>query len=412
MAFYHYQSESEDDSEGIDGEDDDNRRRQAPSHASCRRWRDDDDSDIDLSSESEGEEGDKDVEDYQDSELATELFGVKINRGQTQGEDGEDIAGDNDEGESEHEDDNNNDADDGDNNEDIDGGQISPDITWKQKRKELVNMLADESHDIHLISGRTKKERCEKMYRRYAEQFDEKQVVDCLSRLLLQLKKKEGPFDTAKGSKKGKNSKDGKPHWKSRKKGKNSKAHDLLYLLRVRQEGGTGIDKMSAEEIWNTYPIFQEHDLEDFKKYDKDVVKLAAKHRKQIDEEVEEWQYQRRMVPRKTVTSRGKKFWSSHPANTRLIEDTKSGKASSMKPKELWKSHEDYQDFDLDDFRKHVYQEKYRQIAGPYWQKKRNRAALKEHLKVVENLYEDFIHNKWKEPLDELAEMVDNDLML
>ena len=89
MAFYHYQSESEDDSEGIDGEDDDNRRRQAPSHASCRRWRDDDDSndsDIDLSSESEGEEDGKDVEDYQDSELAKELFGVKINRGQTQGE--------------------------------------------------------------------------------------------------------------------------------------------------------------------------------------------------------------------------------------------------------------------------------------------------------------------------------------
>ena len=48
MAFYHYQSESEDDSEGIDGEDDDNRRRQAPSHASCRWWRDDNDSDIDT----------------------------------------------------------------------------------------------------------------------------------------------------------------------------------------------------------------------------------------------------------------------------------------------------------------------------------------------------------------------------
>ena len=265
MAVYHYQSESEDDGDGSDGEEGlPNRRTQAPPHASCCRWRDDD-SDSDFSSESEEEEDD-DVEVYQDSELATELFGVKINRGQKQGEEDEDDGGDGGEeadktgDDDENEGDNNDDADDGDNNEHNEGGQSSPVITWNQKRDELINMLADNSHDIHLISGRTKKDRCEKMYRRYADQFDEKKVVTCLSRLLLELKKKEGPFDPAKGSKKGKKTKDGKPHWKSRKKGKNSEEHDLLYLLRIRTEGGTGIDKMSAEEIWNTYPIFQKHD--------------------------------------------------------------------------------------------------------------------------------------------------------
>ena len=87
--------ESEDEGEGSEGEEDDNRRRQeAPPHASGRRWRDDEVSDIDLSSESEEEEDDDDVEAYQDSELATELFGVKINRGQKQGEEDEDDGGD------------------------------------------------------------------------------------------------------------------------------------------------------------------------------------------------------------------------------------------------------------------------------------------------------------------------------
>ena len=47
----------------------------------------------------------------------------------------------------------------------------------------------------------------------------------------------------------------------------------------------------------------------------------------------------------------------------RLIEDTKSGKANVMMPKDLWESHDDYQAFLLDDFRGHIYQERSKQLA-------------------------------------------------
>ena len=107
---------------------------------------------------------------------------------------------------------------------------------------------------------------------------------------------------------------------------------------------------------------------------------------------------------KRVLTSRGKRFWGDHPAKDRLIDDTKSGKTRELKPKELWKSHEDYQDFSLKDFRKHIYQEKYRQLAGPYWQKKRNKAALKEQEKTVEKMYQEWQHTKWGVDMDDLVQ--------
>jgi hypothetical protein len=77
-----------------------------------------------------------------------------------------------------------------------------------------------------------------------------------------------------------------------------------------------------------------------------------------------------------------------------------------MKPKELWTTHGDYQEFSLDDFRKHVYQEKYRQLAGPYWQKKRNKAAMKVHKKAVDKMYVEWQHTKLENDINEITQQI------
>ena len=69
----------------------------------------------------------------------------------------------------------------------------------------------------------------------------------------------------------------------------------------------------------------------------------------------------------------------------------------------LWKSREEYQNFTLEDFRKHVYQEEYRQLAGPYWQKKRNKAALKEHEEQVKKMHQEWHYAKWQNDMDGLV---------
>ena len=108
--------------------------------------------------------------------------------------------------------------------------------------------------------------------------------------------------------------------------------------------------------------------------------------------------------PKRTVTNRGKPFWNKdHSANNQLRDDTRSGKTKAMKPKELWESNVIYQDFSSD-FRKHIYQEKYKQLAGPYWQKKRNKAALKKHKEEVRKLHEEALHNKYDGEMDDIVQ--------
>ena len=273
------------------------------------------------------------------------------------------------------------------NGEDVEENDVVVDMNWKTKRLELISMLLDDAHDIHLLMGRTKKERCEKIWRKYASEFDKIMVVNSVSRSLLQLKKGE-LRDLSKPK-----TKDGKPFWSSSKE--KSKAYDLLYKIRFFPS----TSMLSTEEIYERHEVFREHAYEDFKEYDKRMIELAQKHSKKVEEEVREWELQRAATVKRMRTNRGKLFWSAHAAKQQLIEDTKSGKTVEMKPAELYKSQSCYQEFSLTDFRKHVYQEKYKQLAGPYWQKKRNQIAQREHLEEVDRMYSEFLHSNYEENL-------------
>ena len=75
------------------------------------------------------------------------------------------------------------------------------------------------------------------------------------------------------------------------------------------------------------------------------------------------------------MTDRDEPFWYNHPAKALLKEDVESGLAYDLKPVALRETREEYQQFKLKTFRKHIYQEKGRQRAAPYWRLKRNIAA-------------------------------------
>jgi hypothetical protein len=277
---------------------------------------------------------------------------------------------------------------------DKDDAAFNQPTSWDKCREELVAMLLDNAHDIHLLTGKTKKERCDKIWQKYASQFDQKMVTGSISRYLLKLAKGELKPKALNG----KTTKDGKPFWKSRSK--SSDGYGLLYKIRLHNP----IERLTTREVYDRHKIFHQYAFDDFKRYDKRMIKLTTTHSKQIKIDVEKWQLQRSVTRKTNATSRGKMFWSSHAAKHQLVADMKCGKASEMRPKDLYKSHNAYQDFSLEDFRKHIYQEKYKQLAGPYWQKKRNKLALKEHLKNVERMYSEFLHTNYEETLDAITE--------
>merc|ERR1712115_224094 len=136
--------------------------------------------------------------------------------------------------------------------------------------------------------------------------------------------KKRGHFDSSV--------KDAKPVWKTKKE--TSLGWLLLYKLRLHKVNIVG--KMSSEDIYEHHSIFQQYDLEDFKKWDKDMIKLTDRHRKRLEEDVELFRQHRQLHPMKKISSRGKPIWSNHPAKLQLINDTRRLKSANTKPKNLW----------------------------------------------------------------------------
>ena len=264
---------------------------------------------------------------------------------------------------------------------------------WKEDRERVVYELKDSTSDIHLLLSAAASSRADKARRileKYAPGQQKKQNrVNSISNLIRDFESNKGRYSLS-------NTTDNKPEWK------NSKARDLLYKLRLRRFEGVGA--MSSENIYKYHPVFAQYDLGDFKKRDKEMIKLTSKHRERLESDIELFRLHRLKHPQMTISSRGKRIWNNHPAKLKLIADTSSGKAASMKPKQLWETLEEYQDFSLKDFRKHVYQEKYRQLAGPYWQQKRNKAAEKKHYEEVEKMYQEWQDAKLKDDGDRIIE--------
>jgi hypothetical protein len=87
-----------------------------------------------------------------------------------------------------------------------------------------------------------------------------------------------------------------------------------------------------------------------------------------------------------------------------------TGKANSMKPKELWKTRKEYKEFPLYVFRNHVHQEKRAQRETPYWIVKRNKKGLRKHNEHVKDLKRAWLDTNGKG--DELMISMMNDLKL
>ncbi len=83
---------------------------------------------------------------------------------------------------------------------------------------------------------------------------------------------------------------------------------------------------------------------------------MADKHQKILKEQAGLFELHLSRVPKKKTTSRGKRFWRHPPTRDRLVEDTQNGNACIMKTTDLWVSREEYKDFSLEDFQKHIYQ--------------------------------------------------------
>ena len=67
--------------------------------------------------------------------------------------------------------------------------------------------------------------------------------------------------------------------------------------------------------------------------------------------------HDRSLFPRKVRNSRGEIVFDLHPARDLLREDVAANKHIGTKPRHLWRTRSEYQEFDLNIFRSRIYQE-------------------------------------------------------
>ena len=255
----------------------------------------------------------------------------------------------------------------------------SPWASSKTKQK-IIAELSDSSSDIHLLIGKYnednfKEVNFKKIREKYANnKYSASNFRPNVKRLLMHLLHGTGPFDVKKATKE---SAPMTPPWYTSVSNV-SPGYALLFLLLMDPQKSQVVNEMTDEELWESYPEFKLYAFDKFKGYNKNMKRLTNKRKNRIAKEEDEFQRDMlKLLHLKENTVRGYPFWNNHPASDLLEHDEMDGTAQQMKPVKLWKSRPEYQAFPLSVFRKHIYQERMKQIAAPFWQHKRNKAAKK-----------------------------------
>ena len=279
-----------------------------------------------------------------------------------------------------------------------------PPSPWRNSKakQHIITELKDDVSDIHLLIGdyddnNFKNVNFVKIHQKYADTYKLSQFRENMKRLLRNFRSETGPF---------------KPEtivvepWYTSVNNV-SRGYALLYSLHIDPQKSSTINAMTVEELWESHPEFQKYALDNFKTYNINMKKLTDKKKMLIRYEEAAYHEDMLTLPHATTTSQGYPFWNKHRASKLLEEDETSGVAREMKPQQLWKSRVEYQDFPLAVFRKHIYQERMKQLAAPYWQYKRNKNA-KKRFEEVEEMMKEWHQAKFNKSMEGLIADWDN----
>lgn len=134
--------------------------------------------------------------------------------------------------------------------------------------------------------------------------------------------------------------------------------------------GDVTIDSIWSE-VYDSNPLYQEYPRKNFRGNMKNLINSLAKKEKRAEDDDEAYVYERIIHPRPPVTVKGYPFWDTAPASKFLKEDIKHDVHLTMSFDEFWLWREDYQQFPLAIFKKHIHQEVNSRRGKSYWLKKK-----------------------------------------
>jgi len=153
------------------------------------------------------------------------------------------------------------------------------------------------------------------------------------------------------------------------------------YLERELKDDGSHLHQMSIKDIHSSDNRFSVYPLKNFTTNFRNLKKRIEATRARVELDNKNVSEHKKMYPRGPKTKRGYPHWNGHPAKAKLVKDVRNGTAEKMLPSKLRETRKSYKEFPVDVFTKRVHAEKSKQMADAFWVQKRNRKALKQHLK-------------------------------
>jgi len=140
---------------------------------------------------------------------------------------------------------------------------------------------------------------------------------------------------------------------------------------------------MSINEVHQSNPHFSVYPIKNFTTNYKNLSKKIETNKIRAEFDNKAVSEHKTKFPRKPNTKGGYPHWNGHNAKELLEKDVRDGTVNEMPPRELRKIREPYTEFPVKIFGKRVHSERRKQREASFWVDKRNRKALKKHMKEV-----------------------------
>ena len=165
-------------------------------------------------------------------------------------------------------------------------------------------------------------------------------------------------------------------------KWKNSKAK--AFLVRLIMDETSDIHRKSPEEVWKSSEWFQQYPKHRFIDNMKNLKNALEARERVVQEDIRLIQAELAALNLSDKTMRGYPHWHTHAANKLLADDLKFGRNGDMKPLSFRNTRDEYKNFPLQVFRRHIYQEQRKQRELPLKIAKRNQLGRKKYEHEVE----------------------------
>lgn len=160
-------------------------------------------------------------------------------------------------------------------------------------------------------------------------------------------------------------------------------AKPLLYEMYIK---GDVTDSMEAEAVQEMKAEFKAVKLDRFKDNFNRMKKNVKKDKDRADEDLAGYLHDM------TIHTLAKDLadeWHGSEAEELLRQAVKAGLKNDLKPRDLYSKRKEYQEFGLETFRKHIYQEERGTKESNYWLVKKTKKEKKKQAKLQGKKYED-----------------------